>query len=109
MRGENVLNVVPHAAKRGTSPRARGKLGASSQNFLRMRNIPACAGKTRFTSTTARRLPEHPRVRGENTPRVAAVGAAIGTSPRARGKPTEQLESAERKRNIPACAGKTSL
>ena len=66
MRGENFLPPLRAAAKRGTSPRARGKpigSGAAGDKVL-----------------------EHPRVRGENRLFNRFGFEEGGTSPRARGK-----------------------
>ena len=46
MRGENGHNPVFRNRKRGTSPRARGKLDGVTILLTLDRNIPACAGKT---------------------------------------------------------------
>ena len=74
---------------------------------LLYRNIPACAGKTTCAHPVAISGAEHPRVRGENRPKLAACGACSGTSPRARGKRLLALTLGTTRRNIPACAGKT--
>ena len=71
------------------------------------RNIPACAGKTYYTTSQQNTSAEHPRVRGENLYGRPGVGKTYGTSPRARGKPKRQPQITDRVRNIPACAGKT--
>ena len=52
---------------------------------------------------------EHPRVRGENTTVLIGRWSAIGTSPRARGKQDVMDDLRFGYRNIPACAGKTTL
>ena len=86
VRGENVLNMITHTFKDGTSPRARGKPAAQDHFFGFLRNIPACAGKTCEGWPAIFRGSEHPRVRGENATRFTTSGSAPGTSPRARGK-----------------------
>ena len=85
----------------------RGKRPDIDKLERAIRNIPAYAGKTRQQPTRPPEPPEHPRVCGENMGQGLMLPMMCGTSPRMRGKPTEQLESAERKRNIPAYAGKT--
>ena len=52
---------------------------------------------------------EHPRVRGENGSILLTKLSIEGTSPRARGKQQVQHREVHRRRNIPACAGKTQL
>ena len=71
------------------------------------RNIPACAGKTYYTTSQQNTSAEHPRVRGENLYGRPGVGKTPGTSPRARGKRAEKPAYQNFRRNIPACAGKT--
>ena len=73
----------------------------------RHRNIPACAGKTVYLVFPIKAYSEHPRVRGENDIPATDRKRAVGTSPRARGKPSGLGLSPHRARNIPACAGKT--
>ena len=107
MRGENWPIAAKEPCICGTSPRARGKLRPLLENHPSSRNIPACAGKTRVCRRLCMGLPEHPRVRGENGKRGGLGGGQPGTSPRARGKPQDRQEDLARKRNIPACAGKT--
>ena len=109
MRGENISEVIQLLRTTGTSPRARGKLPRSAAPPLGMRNIPACAGKTLLNTQKCWFSPEHPRVRGENVSSHGGVVLATGTSPRARGKHLFAVEIGVSDRNIPACAGKTSL
>ena len=71
------------------------------------RNIPACAGKTRFSGSRGNPPEEHPRVRGENIRILWLTGGVVGTSPRARGKLHRANDLPDDERNIPACAGKT--
>ena len=54
----------------GTSPRMRGKLNHRGLIATPVRNIPAHAGKTEGILAATRSCAEHPRVRGENNPRV---------------------------------------
>ena len=66
VRGENSGMAGFPTLTEGTSPRARGKRSFQSISPLMMRNIPACAGKTRNRRGCDLPHPEHPRVRGEN-------------------------------------------
>ena len=50
---------------------------------------------------------EHPRVCGENVIPTSERPELMGTSPRMRGKPDDDVIEAVQKRNIPAYAGKT--
>ena len=109
MRGENGWLILKYVMPLGTSPRARGKRRTLLLRLLRLRNIPACAGKTtRFIFSNVA-MAEHPRVRGENTVQLNSLLNLFGTSPRARGKRFEGILAAVSHRNIPACAGKTEL
>ena len=50
----------------------------------------------------------HPRVCGENDSWVFCILEMMGSSPRVRGKQAEKLTHLQKRRLIPACAGKTS-
>ena len=91
----------------GTSPRMRGKRAPCMCMRLRMRNIPAYAGKTRSCAIPWRNSKEHPRVCGENCPKLLAACGTIGTSPRMRGKRPCEGARSQGEGNIPAYAGKT--
>ena len=107
VRGENFSGSGVPNLRLGTSPRARGKPQCILNLFIRHRNIPACAGKTRCGANEAVVEVEHPRVRGENLMKAGDEIYGTGTSPRARGKLAEAVTTMEGWRNIPACAGKT--
>ena len=87
----------------------------SSSSFLCMwsnpcalGNIPAYAGKTCAQRFDRALLWEHPRVCGENGPRLWRRFTPPGTSPRMRGKHVSKLHGVFDRRNIPAYAGKTA-
>ena len=127
--GENPVTCAQSCSGRGTSPRMRGKLsiaepfGWGKRNIpayagkphphvglvLGVRNIPAYAGKTIAGTYIWRPLAEHPRVCGENADNVVMPVFNAGTSPRARGKRPKAHRGRLVGRNIPACAGKTSM
>ena len=96
-------------AKSGTSPRMRGKHLAPPRGLMRLRNIPAYAGKTTEVATASDPLGEHPRVCGENQATTTLDNENAGTSPRMRGKHRVGIYGHSRVRNIPAYAGKTDL
>ena len=84
--GENCLRAGRWRSHRGSSPRGRGKLIAADRCRVRVRLIPAWAGKTtprRRTPLTSR---AHPRVGGENEAAIQAGADTAGSSPRGRGK-----------------------
>ena len=109
MRGENFHAQLIASPRVGTSPRARGKLELGDEEAGSLRNIPACAGKTCPGTLAQTSGPEHPRVRGENSMMKTMKILHQGTSPRARGKHVETITLIDPMRNIPACAGKTSI
>ena len=86
VRGENGVARSRSSSLMGTSPRARGKLHGQVRSQVPNRNIPACAGKTRYGHSGESHRAEHPRVRGENRIRRRSRFRSHGTSPRARGK-----------------------
>ena len=105
--GENRLPFKKKIRIEGSSPRVRGKHLNTRANDARDRLIPACAGKTRRSSTTSPGGSAHPRVCGENIQARAKRGDKQGSSPRVRGKQTTNGGGTSRSRLIPACAGKT--
>ena len=91
----------------GSSPRGRGKLQGRVEHALRVRLIPARAGKT-YPRTTRRSGPRaHPRAGGENWVGTLGRSGGDGSSPRGRGKLAGWPGAGERPRLIPARAGKT--
>ena len=91
----------------GSSPRVRGKLFPPRLGFLRLRLIPACAGKTISAQAGALPVGAHPRVCGENYAHAGEVMPYVGSSPRVRGKLAWLAQPLRRLGLIPACAGKT--
>ena len=71
------------------------------------RLIPAWAGKTSCSTTSARTCRAHPRVGGENAVNTKAINGQGGSSPRGRGKPRVESDHHLPTRLIPAWAGKT--
>ena len=70
--------------------------------------IPAYAGNTAATSTTAEACRDHPRVCGEHMMSHGIIGGMGGSSPRMRGTPILGGEPYSKWRIIPAYAGNTS-
>ena len=84
--GENRTRPPPRRRGGGSSPRGRGKLRQLVDRIVRVRLIPARAGKTR-PRFSGRRTPwAHPRAGGENGTRALGIPAHGGSSPRGRGK-----------------------
>ena len=85
----------------------RGKHQSRVRGGTGKRNIPAYAGKTTTAGMVSMPAAEHPRVCGENVIPTSERPELMGTSPRMRGKPDDDVIEAVQKRNIPAYAGKT--
>ena len=107
-RGENRLLGGSCYCASGSSPLTRGKPASWGVMLLRLRLIPAHAGKTRLMSAGMIQARAHPRSRGENIADSAPDRSSRGSSPLTRGKrPTCRCCQATH-RLIPAHAGKTS-
>ena len=111
----------------GTSPRVRGKRLVILNKPVVVRYIPACAGKRIVGPYEGRYLgyipacagetqgsgdlwgltTVHPRVCGGNAMSKMVGASPTGTSPRVRGKLTQNLTRLSSERYIPACAGET--
>ena len=70
----------------GSSPLTRGKHKTSRGGLLRLRLIPAHAGKTSSRCSRKACIPAHPRSRGENHRLAAGIEDAGGSSPPHAGK-----------------------
>ncbi len=106
--GEDVRLDGRWTPKTGTPPRRRGGRGRTCGANRPVRNTPALAGRTRARSSPPRRPAEHPRVGGEDSPTGGSTSSLSGTPPRRRGGPTRGPVHADRHRNTPASAGRTS-
>ena len=73
-----------------------------------MRLIPARAGNTTHTHILTLTRAAHPRSRGEHVVADTSQGAAVGSSPLARGTPSFWNGGRGRGRLIPARAGNTT-
>ena len=91
----------------GSSPRVRGKPARRRSAPCRGRLIPARAGKTPSPPSSRTRARAHPRACGENLDQAVADASPYGSSPRVRGKRTEDLGGDHPGGLIPARAGKT--
>ena len=91
----------------GSSPLARGLLIPRSMRTGAVRIIPARAGFTRGRHVRTPRRTDHPRSRGVYAPRTRVVCLSDGSSPLARGLPSEGHVLAVLRGIIPARAGFT--
>ena len=107
-RGEN--HRSPNASPRrvGSSPLTRGKPDLCLDLEVRLRLIPAHAGKTTPALTGGTHVSAHPRSRGENYARIDWRDACVGSSPLTRGKPPVRAQPCGKRGLIPAHAGKTA-
>ena len=107
MRGEDV-DVEAHRDRDvGSPPHARGRRRCLSRRPRRARITPACAGKTHLRSTKTHAHTDHPRMRGEDSPRRRSTSTASGSPPHARGRRRGSAPTRLGLRITPACAGKT--
>ena len=108
-RGVYILIAASTAAPAGSSPLARGLLGASSHWFSLRRIIPARAGFTTVASGGRRIRRDHPRSRGVYTLTYCCSFVVAGSSPLARGLLQPEIVVKTLGGIIPARAGFTFL
>ena len=106
-RGENYATARNPSRPSGSSPLTRGKhapdLSARPCDGL----IPAHAGKTQRRRGSVLDYQAHPRSRGENHGVQSRITNQTGSSPLTRGKHARRSRRVDRRRLIPAHAGKT--
>ena len=95
------------SARRGSSPRGRGKPEGRLDGPEGTRLIPARAGKTATSRPADAWESAHPRAGGENITVPGRATRPVGSSPRGRGKRRTHRRRNVRCRLIPARAGKT--
>ena len=107
LRGENVR--VDHRAGGhfGPPPPARGERVATRDRLSESRTTPACAGRTGGRDDEHWIVPDHPRLRGENSTRPPLGPREPGPPPPARGEPHHVGRRVVLVRTTPACAGRT--
>ena len=91
----------------GSSPRTRGTPLQLDHNDFQTRFIPAHAGNTDPRRGGDRRMPVHPRARGEHACTSGARVPPTGSSPRTRGTQLRVRRGRLQHRFIPAHAGNT--
>ena len=105
--GENMSAGEMLSARRGSSPRGRGKPEGRLDGPEGTRLIPARAGKTAASRPADAWESAHPRAGGENITVPGRATRPVGSSPRGRGKRRTHRRRNVRCRLIPARAGKT--
>ena len=106
-RGEHGRRGCDQILGRGSSPLARGTPRAGDGRGRPGRFIPARAGNTVPQRLRHRPKPVHPRSRGEHRPIEGIHDPLHGSSPLARGTPTQSGVRIVCLRFIPARAGNT--
>ena len=107
-RGEHIKGIIDGVVQWGSSPLARGTLHARVHHVYAGGLIPARAGNTLNTASTAPTDWAHPRSRGEHPSVIGVVMMPAGSSPLARGTHTGGSENTGQIGLIPARAGNTS-
>ena len=104
-RGERIFETVYRFSRYGSSPRARGTGDDRCRLLPAERFIPASAGNGTEAPPIRRRVPVHPRERGERDSSPVVADAPVGSSPRARGTVMTDTNQQLAARFIPASAG----
>ena len=94
--------------RRGSSPRAWGKVGPAARVVRAARIIPTSVGKSPFPSPNPAITPDHPHERGEKLTYSSDYIGNGGSSPRAWGKDTLNCSSYRISRIIPTSVGKSA-
>ena len=106
--GENSTVERLSLSYSGSSPRGRGKRARIVGRSAGVRLIPARAGKTTTSTPSRPTLRAHPRAGGENKSDTGDGSENWDSSPRGRGKHRQSPRASDRRRLIPARAGKTT-
>ena len=105
--GANMSSLMLRSYRSGSSPRVRGKRRWCGPLWLLSRIIPARAGQTRASRILRLITSDHPRACGANVSAEVDDFLQCGSSPRVRGKPSNEHKSENNLRIIPARAGQT--
>ena len=106
--GRTSTSCTSPRCETGPPPRARGELRVAVPAGRHHGTTPACAGRTCPRRCRGPWPRDHPRVRGENGPKVAIEMVVAGPPPRARGELGSPRRVCVRIGTTPACAGRTS-
>ena len=105
--GEHSIRPAKLTGDLGSSPRMRGTLLGFLVGQEHCGIIPAYAGNTVGSGRWPDRCWDHPRVCGEHPPTVCQGVSGLGSSPRMRGTPEENVVVLNNGGIIPAYAGNT--
>ena len=109
IRGEHDLVHSDGILKPGSSPHTRGALHLMDLDGENYGIIPAYAGSTPWTSFAPSPYADHPRIRGEHSPRAPEPRPAQGSSPHTRGARNAGRERKRRARDHPRIRGEHRL
>ncbi len=105
VRGEQAAPAHRQVYDDGSPPRVRGAGVAGAVAAAGVGITPACAGSRTFCAAMLAIDRDHPRVRGEQTPRRGSSPGWWGSPPRARGADTGPAAARGTRGITPACAG----
>ena len=105
--GEKQILKIIAKGQQGSPPRVRGKDASTGLADIVVGITPACAGKSRASTSSSRTAGDHPRVCGEKILEARHSPIRTGSPPRVRGK-AGRCRCDRRGNGItPACAGKS--
>ena len=107
--GEHIELSDGYRAFAGSSPRMRGAQNLIVILLVRFGIIPAYAGSTARQRGSRQARWDHPRVCGEHVTKETMSNCELGSSPRMRGAPVEDVPVRKLGGIIPAYAGSTAV
>src|SRR5258708_6473904 len=105
VRGDDHYPAMQSMAFNGSPPRAWGRWLPLNRDHRACRFTPACVGTIVSQDPRSRRVPVHPRVRGDDVCRAMAWPGCFGSPPRAWGRLTRRDGDVGAWRFTPACVG----
>ncbi len=109
VRGDDRSSGCVPRERRGSPPRAWGRLTRSNGAAPASRFTPTCVGTTWRESGPQISLPVHPHVRGDDLLPAFLATLPVGSPPRAWGRHTTGADGAACRRFTPTCVGTTRV
>ena len=103
--GEQSVHTVKAEDSPGSPPPVRGAEKKEGITYAISRITPACAGSRPFTPEFTTRDKDHPRLCGEQPPRMGRFAGATGSPPPVRGAEGGESHPRLTQGITPACAG----